>query len=116
MPWSNSPWLRPTLMLPREAVKRMSTKHGGSGGAIVNVSSVAAVLGSAATGGDVSAEAGGAAVTSCPLIRIRPEVTSSNPASIMSRVVFPDPEGPSRLTNSPPAMSRSRPSTTLRLP
>ncbi|MEM1254507.1 MAG: SDR family oxidoreductase [Cyanobacteria bacterium P01_H01_bin.21] len=29
----------------REAVKRMSTKHGGSGGAIVNVSSVAARLG-----------------------------------------------------------------------
>lgn len=30
----------------REAVKRMSTEHGGSGGAIVNVSSVAARLGS----------------------------------------------------------------------
>ncbi len=30
----------------REAVKRMSTKHGGSGGAIVNLSSRAAVLGS----------------------------------------------------------------------
>ena len=30
----------------REAVKRMSTKHGGSGGAIVNISSRASVLGS----------------------------------------------------------------------
>lgn len=30
----------------REAVKRMSTKHGGSGGAIVNVTSGAAILGS----------------------------------------------------------------------
>jgi NAD(P)-dependent dehydrogenase (short-subunit alcohol dehydrogenase family) len=30
----------------REAVKRMSTKHGGSGGAIVNLSSRASVLGS----------------------------------------------------------------------
>ena len=34
------------FMCAREAVKRMSTKHGGSGGAIVNLSSRAAVLGS----------------------------------------------------------------------
>ncbi|MDE2049237.1 MAG: SDR family oxidoreductase, partial [Betaproteobacteria bacterium] len=35
-----------TLLCAREAVKRMSTRHGGPGGAIVNVSSVAATLGS----------------------------------------------------------------------
>jgi len=35
-----------TMLCAREAVKRMSTRHGGGGGAIVNVSSVAAVLGS----------------------------------------------------------------------
>ncbi|MBT9314578.1 SDR family oxidoreductase [Leptothoe spongobia] len=34
-----------SFLCAREAVKRMSTKHGGSGGAIVNVSSVAARLG-----------------------------------------------------------------------
>ncbi len=34
------------LLCAREAVRRMSTRHGGSGGAIVNVSSRAAVLGS----------------------------------------------------------------------
>ena len=34
------------FLCAREAVKRMSTKHGGDGGAIVNVSSRAAVLGS----------------------------------------------------------------------
>lgn len=34
------------FMCAREAVKRMSTKHGGAGGAIVNLSSRAAVLGS----------------------------------------------------------------------
>lgn len=34
-----------TILCAREAVKRMSTLHGGKGGAIVNVSSVAAVLG-----------------------------------------------------------------------
>jgi NAD(P)-dependent dehydrogenase (short-subunit alcohol dehydrogenase family) len=34
------------FMCAREAVKRMSTKHGGQGGAIVNLSSRAAVLGS----------------------------------------------------------------------
>jgi NAD(P)-dependent dehydrogenase (short-subunit alcohol dehydrogenase family) len=34
-----------TLLCSREAVKRMSTRHGGTGGAIVNLSSVAATLG-----------------------------------------------------------------------
>ncbi|MEM7794824.1 MAG: SDR family oxidoreductase [Cyanobacteria bacterium P01_C01_bin.118] len=34
-----------SFLCAREAVKRMSTKHGGSGGAIVNVSSIAARLG-----------------------------------------------------------------------
>jgi NAD(P)-dependent dehydrogenase (short-subunit alcohol dehydrogenase family) len=36
-----------TWLCAREAVRRMSTRHGGSGGAIVNLSSVAAVLGAA---------------------------------------------------------------------
>jgi NAD(P)-dependent dehydrogenase (short-subunit alcohol dehydrogenase family) len=35
-----------TMFCAREAVKRMSTRHGGSGGAIVNLSSAAARLGS----------------------------------------------------------------------
>lgn len=35
-----------SFLCAREAVKRMSTKHGGAGGAIVNVSSVASRLGS----------------------------------------------------------------------
>lgn len=35
-----------TMLCSREAVRRMSTRHGGRGGAIVNVSSVAAILGS----------------------------------------------------------------------
>ncbi|MDB5845383.1 MAG: short chain dehydrogenase, partial [Polaromonas sp.] len=34
-----------SFLCAREAVRRMSTRHGGSGGAIVNVSSVAARLG-----------------------------------------------------------------------
>ncbi|MBC7734476.1 MAG: SDR family NAD(P)-dependent oxidoreductase, partial [Bacteriovorax sp.] len=34
-----------TFMCSREAVKRLSTRHGGAGGAIVNLSSVAARLG-----------------------------------------------------------------------
>lgn len=38
--------VRGTFLCMREAVKRMSTIHGGTGGAIVNVSSRAAVLGS----------------------------------------------------------------------
>jgi NAD(P)-dependent dehydrogenase (short-subunit alcohol dehydrogenase family) len=35
-----------TILCAREAVKRMSTRHGGKGGAIVNVSSAASRLGS----------------------------------------------------------------------
>ncbi len=34
-----------TMLCAREAVKRMSTRHGGAGGSIVNLSSIAAVLG-----------------------------------------------------------------------
>ncbi|NVJ97010.1 MAG: SDR family oxidoreductase [Alphaproteobacteria bacterium] len=34
------------MICAREAVRRMSTKHGGHGGAIVNISSIAATLGS----------------------------------------------------------------------
>jgi NAD(P)-dependent dehydrogenase (short-subunit alcohol dehydrogenase family) len=36
-----------TILCSREAVRRMSTKHGGSGGAIVNISSIAARTGAA---------------------------------------------------------------------
>ena len=36
-----------SFLCAREAVRRMSTKHGGTGGAIVNLSSIASVLGGA---------------------------------------------------------------------
>lgn len=36
-----------SLACAREAIKRMSTKHGGQGGAIVNLSSIASVIGGA---------------------------------------------------------------------
>ena len=47
--WANTMGANVTglAMFCREAVKRMSTKHGGKGGAIVNVSSLASELGSA---------------------------------------------------------------------
>lgn len=47
-----------SILCAREAVRRMSTKHGGQGGAIVNVSSVAAVLGSAGEYVDYAAAKG----------------------------------------------------------
>ena len=47
-----------SIMAAREAVKRMSTKYGGKGGAIVNLSSVAARLGSPATYVDYAASKG----------------------------------------------------------
>jgi NAD(P)-dependent dehydrogenase (short-subunit alcohol dehydrogenase family) len=47
-----------SMVCAREAVRRMSTRHGGSGGAIVNVSSVAATLGSAGQYVDYAASKG----------------------------------------------------------
>src|SRR5580658_7597431 len=44
-------------------------------------------------------------------IEIRPPVDSSSPATMRSVVVFPQPEGPSRVTNSPASTRRSMPST-----
>jgi NAD(P)-dependent dehydrogenase (short-subunit alcohol dehydrogenase family) len=47
-----------SILCAREAVKRMSTRHGGKGGVIVNISSVAARLGSANTYVDYAASKG----------------------------------------------------------
>ena len=47
-----------SMLCAREAVKRMSTRHGGKGGVIVNLSSVAAKLGSASTYVDYAASKG----------------------------------------------------------
>jgi NAD(P)-dependent dehydrogenase (short-subunit alcohol dehydrogenase family) len=47
-----------SLICAREAVRRMSTRHGGQGGAIVNLSSVAATLGGANTYIDYAASKG----------------------------------------------------------
>ncbi|MCW5609448.1 MAG: SDR family oxidoreductase [Rubrivivax sp.] len=47
-----------SLWCAREAVRRMSTRHGGSGGAIVNLSSVAAKLGAPAQYVDYAAAKG----------------------------------------------------------
>jgi NAD(P)-dependent dehydrogenase (short-subunit alcohol dehydrogenase family) len=47
-----------TLLCAREAVKRMSTRHGGRGGSIVNVSSMAAKLGGSGEYVDYAASKG----------------------------------------------------------
>ena len=47
-----------SILCAREAVKRMSTKHGGKGGVIVNLSSAAAKLGGANTYVDYAASTG----------------------------------------------------------
>src|SRR5690606_7505597 len=46
------------VLCAREAVKRMSTRHGGKGGAIVNLSSMVAVLGAASQYVDYAASKG----------------------------------------------------------
>ena len=47
-----------SILCAREAVKRMSSKHGGQGGVIVNISSVAATLGSPSQYVDYAASKG----------------------------------------------------------
>lgn len=47
-----------SMLCAREALKRMSTRHGGKGGAIVNVSSIAAVIGGAGEYVDYAASKG----------------------------------------------------------
>jgi NAD(P)-dependent dehydrogenase (short-subunit alcohol dehydrogenase family) len=47
-----------SFLCAREAIKRMSTRHGGKGGAIVNVSSIAAKLGGAGEYVDYAASKG----------------------------------------------------------
>jgi NAD(P)-dependent dehydrogenase (short-subunit alcohol dehydrogenase family) len=58
-----------TLLCAREAVKRMSTTHGGAGGAIVNVSSVAAHIGGAGQYVDYAAAKGAVDVFTLGLAR-----------------------------------------------
>lgn len=58
-----------TMYCAREAVKRMSTKHGGAGGSIVNLSSVASKLGSPAQYVDYAAAKGAIDVFTLGLAR-----------------------------------------------
>src|ERR1700752_5377040 len=51
--------------------------------------------------------AGGTSVTSVPTISILPEVASSSPAIRRSRWDLPQPDGPTKTTNSPSSISRS---------
>ena len=58
-----------TMWCAREAVKRMSTQHGGAGGAIVNVSSIAASLGAPGQYVDYAASKGAIDVFTLGLAR-----------------------------------------------
>ncbi|HBH38749.1 MAG TPA: NAD(P)-dependent oxidoreductase [Curvibacter sp.] len=58
-----------TMLCAREAVRRMSTRHGGSGGAIVNVGSMAAVHGAAGQYVDYAAAKGAVDVFTLGLAR-----------------------------------------------
>src|SRR5262245_36116383 len=51
---------------------------------------------------------GGKSFTTRPAMLMVPLVGKSNPASMRKIVVLPQPDGPSRLTNSPWSISRSR--------
>ncbi len=47
-------------------------------------------------------------LTTSPPIATVPAVIGSSPAIIRSAVVFPHPDGPTKTTNSPSAISRSK--------
>ncbi|MDT4879433.1 hypothetical protein D3C80_1955100 [compost metagenome] len=49
---------------------------------------------------------GGSSLTRWPSISRSPELMSSRPAISRSRVDLPQPEGPTKTTNSPSSMSR----------
>src|SRR5439155_26789385 len=49
---------------------------------------------------------GGRSLTTLSPMQMSPSVMSWSPAIIRSAVVFPQPDGPTRITNSPSAMSR----------
>ena len=59
---------------------------------------------------------GGSVLIGWPSSTISPAVGVSKPASIISVVVLPEPDGPSRVRNSPAATSRSSSFTTSVLP
>jgi hypothetical protein len=59
---------------------------------------------------------GGTSFTTRSPILIVPELSSSSPAIMRSRVDFPQPDGPTNTTNSWSAMSRLKRSTTLTPP
>ncbi len=59
---------------------------------------------------------GGVRVTSWPAMSIWPLVRSSSPAIILSMVDLPQPDGPTKTTNSPFSTSRLMPLMTSRLP
>ena len=59
---------------------------------------------------------GGVRVIGLPSSTISPAVGDSKPASIISVVVLPEPEGPSSVRNSPRWMSRSNWRTTRLMP
>jgi hypothetical protein len=59
---------------------------------------------------------GGRRVIACPSSRISPEVGCTKPAIAIRIVVLPDPEGPSRVTNSPRSICSVTSSTAATLP
>src|ERR1700742_1172321 len=56
----------------------------------------------------MSRSRGARSLTTSPPMRSSPSLMSSSPAIIRSAVDFPQPDGPTRITNSPSAMSRLR--------
>ncbi len=96
------------ILCAREAVRRMSTKHGGSGGAIVNISSRAAKIGSANEWVHYAASKGAIDSFTIGLARevanegIR--VNGVAPGLIVTglHAAHGDPERPNRLANSIP--------------
>jgi hypothetical protein len=59
---------------------------------------------------------GGTPCMGAPSMAMLPRLGSRKPAIRRSRVVLPQPEGPSRVTKLPPSIERSTPSSTVAVP
>src|SRR3989337_748370 len=64
----------------------------------------------------MSRSRGATSLTILSPMRISPPVASSRPAMVRSKVDLPQPDGPTRTTNSPSSMVRSMPESTFTVP